>query len=203
MSNCLGIYFYHSYTYDLTSSLQSNLTRPLATSRVFNDRFVWNHHLMTKPFVGSESPPKQPCWLLPLIHGYVDQASECHSSFPMTVAYPPVELTVLGRVVYVTLIARRSRHHAGARYLKRGVNEEGNVANEVETEQIVSETLTTPFYYPASRGHPPDAKRRVSPHFTSYLQVSLYHFLPRFMYLNSRDSIEGASLCIGLRSLTV
>lgn len=35
-----------------------------------------------------------------------------------------VELSVLGRVVYVTLIARRSRHYAGARYLKRGVNEE-------------------------------------------------------------------------------
>lgn len=35
-----------------------------------------------------------------------------------------VELSVLGRVVYVTLIARRSRHYAGARYLKRGVNDE-------------------------------------------------------------------------------
>lgn len=34
------------------------------------------------------------------------------------------ELSVLGRVVFVTLIARRSRHYAGARYLKRGVNEE-------------------------------------------------------------------------------
>ena len=31
---------------------------------------------------------------------------------------------MLGRVIYVTLIARRSRHYAGARYLKRGVNEE-------------------------------------------------------------------------------
>jgi hypothetical protein len=36
----------------------------------------------------------------------------------------PLELTVLGRVVFVTLIARRSRHYAGARYLTRGVNEE-------------------------------------------------------------------------------
>ena len=34
------------------------------------------------------------------------------------------ELTVLGRVIFVTLIARRSRHYAGARYLKRGVNDE-------------------------------------------------------------------------------
>jgi SacI homology domain len=36
------------------------------------------------------------------------------------------ELTVLGRVIFVTLIARRSRHFAGARYLKRGVNNEVN-----------------------------------------------------------------------------
>jgi hypothetical protein len=35
-----------------------------------------------------------------------------------------IELSVLGRVVFVTLIARRSRHYAGARYLKRGVNDE-------------------------------------------------------------------------------
>ena len=35
-----------------------------------------------------------------------------------------LELNVLSRVVFVTLIARRSRHYAGARYLTRGVNEE-------------------------------------------------------------------------------
>ena len=47
----------------------------------------------------------------------------------------------------------------------------GNVANEVETEQIVSETLTTPFYYPAPKDEP-DGKpgRRPSPNFTSYVQ---------------------------------
>ena len=37
----------------------------------------------------------------------------------------------------VILIARRSRHFAGTRYLKRGLNEEGRVANFVEIEQIV------------------------------------------------------------------
>jgi hypothetical protein len=103
------------------------------------------------------------------------------------------ELTVLGRVIFVTLIARRSRHFAGARYLKRGVNEEacpdqflllslhssssisilkGNVANEVETEQIVSETLTTAFYSPAPRAEAEFAlPRRPSPLYTSYVQV--------------------------------
>lgn len=38
----------------------------------------------------------------------------------------------------LTLISRRSRHRAGTRYKRRGVDEEGRVANYVETEQIVS-----------------------------------------------------------------
>ncbi|RPD60768.1 hypothetical protein L227DRAFT_501341 [Lentinus tigrinus ALCF2SS1-6] len=150
--------FYFSYTYDLTSTLQHNLTRSgLSPARQWsmNDRFAWNHHLLTSAFEGSSPPSSKSHWLVPLIHGHVDQA----------------KLTVLGRVVFITLIARRSRHHAGARYLKRGVNDEGNVANEVETEQIVSETLTTPFYYPATKDDA-DGKqgRRPSPNFTSYVQ---------------------------------
>lgn len=150
--------FYFSYTYDLTSTLQHNLTRtglPPERRWMFNDRFAWNHHMLTAPFRDGRPPSVKAYWLLPLIHGHVDQA----------------KLTVLGRVVFITLIARRSRHHAGARYLKRGVNDEGNVANEVETEQIVSETLTTPFYYPAPRTSEHDPQgRRPSPNFTSYVQ---------------------------------
>lgn len=34
------------------------------------------------------------------------------------------------------LISRRSRHRAGTRYKRRGVDEEGRCANFVETEQI-------------------------------------------------------------------
>jgi hypothetical protein len=46
-------------------------------------------------------------------------------SFLISIPNQPVtELTVLGRVIFITLIARRSRHFAGARYLKRGVNDE-------------------------------------------------------------------------------
>jgi hypothetical protein len=39
--------------------------------------------------------------------------------------------------VSIILIGRRSRHFAGVRYLRRGIDHEGNVANFVETEQIV------------------------------------------------------------------
>ncbi|KZT18255.1 polyphosphoinositide phosphatase [Neolentinus lepideus HHB14362 ss-1] len=143
--------FYFSYTYDLTSTLQHNLTQPDGYQREhipFNDRFAWNYHMLTCAFESHDRPALKAHWLLPLIHGHVDQA----------------KLTVLGRVVYVTLLARRSRHYAGARYLKRGINDEGNVANEVETEQIVSEALTTPFYSPSPIG------RKPNPHYTSFVQ---------------------------------
>lgn len=49
------------------------------------------------------------------------------------------------------------------------------MANEVETEQIVSEALTTPFYYPAPRGidenEEEERTRHPSPHYTSFVQV--------------------------------
>ena len=47
------------------------------------------------------------------------------------------DISVFGRPIYLTMIARRSKEFAGTRFLKRGANDEGHVANEVETEQIV------------------------------------------------------------------
>ena len=50
------------------------------------------------------------------------------------------------------------------------VGSQGNVANEVETEQIVSEALTTPFHFPAK--YRVGSGRRPSPKYTSYVQVN-------------------------------
>lgn len=44
----------------------------------------------------------------------------------------------------LTLISRRSTKRAGLRYLRRGIDEDGNVANAVETEQILSSPLWEP-----------------------------------------------------------
>jgi len=79
-------------------------------------------------------------WFVALIHGFVEQVS----------------FSVLGRVLLFTLISRRSRYFAGTRYLKRGLSDEGYVANEVETEQILWDRVG---------GHPTDG------HFTSYVQL--------------------------------
>jgi hypothetical protein len=40
----------------------------------------------------------------------------------------------------LTLISRRSVKRAGLRYLRRGIDEDGNAANSVETEQILSDS---------------------------------------------------------------
>jgi hypothetical protein len=52
-------------------------------------------------------------------------------------AFVQRKLNDYGRSLNVTLLGRRSRHFAGTRYLKRGVSEQGKVANDVEHEQIV------------------------------------------------------------------
>ncbi|KAJ5098097.1 Polyphosphoinositide phosphatase [Penicillium argentinense] len=145
--------FYFSYSYNITQTLQHNIFRErkdhrdgLARSSLgdYNTMFVWNNHLLS-PAEGVFKHPHE--WCIPIIHGYVDQS----------------KLSVYGRLIYITIIARRSRFFAGARFLKRGANDLGFVANDVETEQIVSEQTTTPFH---SAGPSLDA----NPNYTSYVQ---------------------------------
>ncbi|KAJ1934693.1 phosphatidylinositol-3,5-bisphosphate 5-phosphatase, partial [Linderina pennispora] len=105
--------------------------------------FVWNYQLICNATYLNVKPE----WTIALVHGYVDQS----------------RLAILGRDVFVTLVARRSRVFAGVRYLKRGVNGRGFVANDVETEQIVSTMELTSFDQPF--GEPFS-----NPYFTSYVQ---------------------------------
>ena len=58
---------------------------------------------------------------MPIVHGYIEQKN----------------FTDGGNKFSIMVIARRSRHYAGTRYLRRGINNEGYVANFVEIEQIV------------------------------------------------------------------
>ncbi|MCJ1288222.1 phosphatidylinositol-3,5-bisphosphate 5-phosphatase [Xylographa opegraphella] len=145
--------FYFSYSYDITHTLQHNITRErmsLLQSRTkpasmsFNAMFVWNQHLLEPAARALKNVYN---WCLPIMHGFVDQAT----------------LSIYGRAVYITIIARRSRFFAGARFLKRGTNDKGYVANDVETEQIVSEMLTTSF-------HAPGPKLYANSNYTSYVQ---------------------------------
>lgn len=60
--------------------------------------------------------------------------------------------------VLLYLISRRSRYRAGTRYFRRGIDEDGNVANFNETEQMV-------FIDKA------DAEEQKFPHLLSYVQT--------------------------------
>ncbi len=123
--------FYFSYTYDLTRSLQENV---LATSTKlfppppFKDMYAWNHFL-TIEFKSCLTEETRFHWIMPIIHG----------------AFVQRKVNDYGRSLNITLLARRSKHFAGTRYLKRGVSEQGKVANDVEHEQILhGESMSAP-----------------------------------------------------------
>ncbi|XP_075664566.1 phosphoinositide phosphatase SAC2-like isoform X1 [Castanea sativa] len=111
--------FIFSYSYHVMRSLQKNLCDNKAEELLYDTMFVWNEYLTR----GIRNNLKNTLWTVALVYGFFKQ----------------VKLSVSGRDFNLTLIARRSRHYAGTRYLKRGVNEKGRVANDVETEQIVYE----------------------------------------------------------------
>lgn len=133
--------FYFSYTYDLTRSLQENFLA--TTSQPFppppvKDMYAWNFFL-TRELEECTNSLTSYHWVMPIIHG----------------AFIQRKLIDYGRSLNLILIARRSRHFAGTRYLKRGVSEQGKVANDVEHEQILHD----------------ESSSTTSGVFSSYLQV--------------------------------
>jgi hypothetical protein len=80
---------------------------------------MWNHHLL-EPAFDLVDPQKRSQWVLPLIHGSFDQTSKLVVGAWLTFFS---EISVFSRTVYLTLIARRSRFHAGVRFLTRGADE--------------------------------------------------------------------------------
>eukprot|EP00913_Durusdinium_trenchii_P001311 g1209.t1 len=117
--------FYFSYSYELSRTMQQNLAdakrashgaalRPLYLEK---DVRRWNHFHMT-PFLQKE---RWQHWCLSIIHGFFAQ-TRC-SSF--------------GWSFSVALIARRSRFYAGTR-----LNVDGQVGNDVETEQLLCDEST-------------------------------------------------------------
>ncbi|KAK4790497.1 hypothetical protein SAY86_017801 [Trapa natans] len=111
--------FFFCYSYNVMQSLQKNLYNYESGSVLYETMFVWNEYLTR----GIRNNLKNTLWTVALVYGFFKQ----------------VKISASGRDFILTLIARRSRHYAGTRYLKRGVNEKGRVANDVETEQIVFE----------------------------------------------------------------
>jgi hypothetical protein len=59
------------------------------------------------------------------------------SSFFLFLTLAPPGFKIGDKLIRLSLVSRRSRHFAGTRYIKRGMDRQGHVANEVETEQIL------------------------------------------------------------------
>lgn len=118
--------FYFSHNYDLTNTLQRN--HDIASLRATNSfqdeayqyydkRFLWNDHLMRDFDCCGSQVAK---YRLPLVMGFF--STKQHALSPG---------------IQWTLVSRRSVRRAGTRFNSRGIDHDGNVANFVETEQIL------------------------------------------------------------------
>ena len=158
--------FYFSHTYDLTHSLQFNVCSVGACASQQREwepqpMFCWNQFLLS----GLCGAAGEAAAAGRASFGAAEQEDErgfewVRSEMALGVIcgfFSQKRLELLGRTISLTLIARRSRHFAGTRYRKRGINNRGHVANDVETEQIVHED--------ASVVHP------IGQHYTSFVQV--------------------------------
>lgn len=144
--------FYFAYDYDLTRSLTGQ--RPASSSAPFyrdvDPAFAWNKHLI-KPFADAG----QYSFALPIVQGFIGQraftVARSRTADDEPNAYIDAKLVNADNTgprdqqaacdsqdFLLTIVSRRSANRAGLRYLRRGVDDHGNVANYVETEQILS-----------------------------------------------------------------
>ncbi|SMN19462.1 similar to Saccharomyces cerevisiae YKL212W SAC1 Phosphatidylinositol phosphate (PtdInsP) phosphatase involved in hydrolysis of PtdIns[4]P [Maudiozyma saulgeensis] len=117
---------FFSYTYDLTNSLQRNEKIGNNSTNTFNwkqcdTRFFWNHYLSQELRELTVQEPRVDRFIQPIIYGY----AKC------------VETILAQTPISLALITRRSRFRAGTRYFRRGIDDDGNVANFNETEQVL------------------------------------------------------------------
>ncbi|KYQ94354.1 hypothetical protein DLAC_04650 [Tieghemostelium lacteum] len=139
--------FYFSYDLDISNSLQrtattfngldKSLPQIFNLYEMFDQRFYWNKN-MQSAFISKQLNH----WILPLIRGYVEIFNFFLESNSFEFA----------------LISRRSIFRAGTRYNTRGSDLFGNVANYVETEQILYSTCITgrkTFSFVQTRGSIP------------------------------------------------
>ncbi|CAI5774964.1 phosphatidylinositide phosphatase SAC2 [Podarcis lilfordi] len=139
--------FYYSLTYNLTNSVQRQSACEKANLPLWkkvDDRFFWNKHMLEDLINIGKS--EVDFWIIPVIQGFVqieelvvnyNEASDEEKSSPETPPQEPVCVDDIHPCFLVALISRRSRHRAGMRYKRRGVDKNGNVANYVETEQLI------------------------------------------------------------------
>ena len=96
---------------------------------------------------------------MPMIYGSKCQTFQtADAADGVVLAFEIRRQIIKGVHVLLYLISRRSRYRAGTRYFRRGIDEDGNVANFNETEQMVFVDN-------------PDSEEQKFPHLLSYVQT--------------------------------
>ncbi|KAJ9157486.1 SacI domain and endonuclease/exonuclease/phosphatase [Pleurostoma richardsiae] len=148
--------FYYSTDFDLTNRLQD---RPPDASTFnidnFDESFLWNI-FMISPLVQFRSR------LLAHERELLDASRILTSAIrgfclTMTIPQPsaPLRVAKSGMPSYLTVISRLSCRRAGTRFNSRGIDDDGNVANFVETETIYWSPSGVIFSYAQVRGSVP------------------------------------------------
>ncbi|XP_074643385.1 phosphatidylinositide phosphatase SAC2-like isoform X2 [Tubulanus polymorphus] len=131
--------FYYSTTSDLTNTIQRqhspDYDRTLPLWKRVDDRFFWNKTMLDDLIQCNDAAADH--WIVPIIQGYI-QIEHCRLDFNPYKMLQPSSGPREPLVFTLGLISRRCRHRAGTRVRCRGVDEDGHVANYVETEQIIA-----------------------------------------------------------------
>lgn len=123
-------FMYYSTSYDLTHSLQHNsLLNAKGLATVVDDRYYFNNFVQSTLTKASLSDKSVSDWITKTIFGFVG-STDMDCTFITT----GIEKAKAYRVI---LISRINRKRLGARYVRRGLDLNGNAANNVEMEQIV------------------------------------------------------------------
>lgn len=135
---------YFCRTWDLTTSLQaqSHTQRaPGVSWETADERFFWNKYVCSDLIDAARAQPGVSLFVTPMTFGFVELAKS----------------TIGNSHVTFGIITRRSRHRAGTRYFRRGIDAHGDVANFNETEQLLIVDAETPrvFSYLQTRGSVP------------------------------------------------
>lgn len=185
----------HVY-YSVNTNLSQPLSNPPMTPSQNKRPFFWNFPLV------SRIPPEFRAWCPICIYGFV-------TAHPMTFIRDSdgTLSSSLGMTSFnLTLISRRSRRRAGTRYITRGVDAMGDVANFVETEQVVWRSETDPIAsYTIIRGSIPifwrqiDGIARPAPKVDPGLVPSRHAFARHFASLATNYGIVRAISLIDKR----
>lgn len=132
--------FYYSTEFDLTNRLQDRaVSANTFDIDQFDDSFMWNSFMISPLLAFRSRLAKHEASMLDhsrlltcVIRGFVESL----------VIQPPVSRVdphsrQSGLPAYLTLISRLSCRRAGTRFNSRGIDDDGNVANFVETETII------------------------------------------------------------------